>query len=134
MSERFFTPSGARRALRFVRPATERLCRLYRRMEDSHPLRIVPDELVEPAYFRLLRDLSTTLELLASAGVQVKDPRTGLVDFPARRAGRSVLLCWKLGESTVEHWHELETGFAGRRPIDENGPWEPAGDKGEIPG
>ncbi|MDH3225391.1 MAG: DUF2203 domain-containing protein [Gemmatimonadota bacterium] len=41
----------------------------------------------------------------------------GLVDFPALLDGRWIYLCWRLGEDRVEHWHELATGFGGRRPI-----------------
>ena len=55
---------------------------------------------------------------LDELGVQIKDPDTGLLDFPARRDGRDVLLCWRVGEAGVTHWHGLEEGFAGRKPID----------------
>ncbi len=41
----------------------------------------------------------------------------GLVDFYSRYAGRSIFLCWMLGEESVAHWHELEGGFAGRQPL-----------------
>jgi len=41
----------------------------------------------------------------------------GLVDFPALRHGETVLLCWMLGEDHVAHWHTIEDGFAGRRPL-----------------
>jgi len=51
-------------------------------------------------------------------GAIVKDPDTGLVDFPAVREGEEILLCWQLGEEQVAHWHGLEEGFAGRRPLD----------------
>lgn len=50
-------------------------------------------------------------------GAEVKDPETGLVDFPARRGEEEVLLCWRLGEPEVAFWHSLEGGFAGRRPL-----------------
>ena len=41
----------------------------------------------------------------------------GLVDFPSRLDGRTVFLCWRLGEPEVLHWHELDAGFAGRQPL-----------------
>jgi hypothetical protein len=50
-------------------------------------------------------------------GGQVKDLDRGLVDFPALHEGEEVLLCWELGEEEVAHWHGLEEGFAGRRPL-----------------
>jgi len=54
-----------------------------------------------------------------SIGVQVKDLDIGLLDFPCEVEGQVVLLCWKLGESGITHWHGTEEGFAGRKPIDE---------------
>ena len=52
-------------------------------------------------------------------GVQVKDLDIGLLDFPCMVDGRTVLLCWKLGEKGITHWHTTSEGFAGRKPIDE---------------
>lgn len=56
-------------------------------------------------------------EELSNIGCELKDWDTGLVDFPARRGGRDVCLCWKLGEETIDHWHEVKAGFAGREQI-----------------
>jgi len=52
-------------------------------------------------------------------GVQVKDVETGLLDFPCRVDDEVVLLCWRMGETAIEHWHTVEEGFKGRRPVDE---------------
>ncbi|HKI27412.1 MAG TPA: DUF2203 domain-containing protein [Candidatus Sulfotelmatobacter sp.] len=54
-----------------------------------------------------------------SIGVQVKDLNIGLLDFPCEVEGEIVLLCWKLGEKAITHWHGTQEGFAGRKPIDE---------------
>ena len=54
-----------------------------------------------------------------SIGVQVKDLDMGLLDFPCEVEGEMVLLCWKLGETSITHWHGTQEGFAGRKPIDE---------------
>jgi hypothetical protein len=54
-----------------------------------------------------------------ASGVQVKDLDIGLLDFPCVVEGRTVLLCWKLGEKGISHWHGPSEGFAGRKPIDE---------------
>lgn len=54
-----------------------------------------------------------------SIGVQVKDIDTGLLDFPCEVEGKTVLLCWKMGEKSITHWHGTEEGFAGRKLIDE---------------
>jgi hypothetical protein len=54
-----------------------------------------------------------------SIGVQVKDLDIGLLDFPCLVDGRIILLCWKLGEKSITHWHDAQEGFAGRKPVDE---------------
>jgi hypothetical protein len=54
-----------------------------------------------------------------SIGVQVKDLEAGLLDFPCRVDDQVVLLCWRLGEPAIEHWHTIETGFKDRQPVDE---------------
>lgn len=60
-----------------------------------------------------------TLSEINAIGVQVKDLDVGLLDFPCKVDGEIVLLCWKMGEPTISHWHGTEEGYAGRRPIDE---------------
>jgi hypothetical protein len=52
-------------------------------------------------------------------GVQVKDLDSGLLDFPCRIEEEIVLLCWKSGETAIEHWHTVDSGFKGRQPIDD---------------
>jgi hypothetical protein len=54
-----------------------------------------------------------------ATGVQVKDLDIGLLDFPCIVGEEVILLCWKLGEKGITHWHGTEEGFAGRKPIDE---------------
>jgi len=59
------------------------------------------------------------LEEITAAGVQVKDLEMGLLDFPCKVDGEIILLCWRLGEDAITHWHSVDEGFAGRKPIDE---------------
>jgi hypothetical protein len=54
---------------------------------------------------------------LEAMGVVIKDPREGLIDFPAYREGELVELCWKLGEERVAYWHRIGEGFAGRKKL-----------------
>ncbi len=54
-----------------------------------------------------------------SIGVQVKDIDTGLLDFPFRLEDEVVLLWWRMGETAIEHWHTMDSGFQGRQPVDE---------------
>jgi hypothetical protein len=60
-----------------------------------------------------------TLAEIDSIGVQVKDLDTGLLDFPCVVEDKVILLCWKLGEKGITHWHGMEEGFRGRKPVDE---------------
>lgn len=61
------------------------------------------------------------MKQIQSIGVQIKDPASGLCDFLAHYEGREILLCWKVGEAEVEWWHDLSSGFRGRRHISELG-------------
>ena len=66
------------------------------------------------------REIEALLRDIAELGVEVKDPDQGLIDFRTRMRGREVYLCWKLGEgSRISFWHDLETGFAGRKIIED---------------
>lgn len=68
------------------------------------------------------RTIQRTKDALAeidATGVQVKDLDIGLLDFPCNVDGEILLLCWKLGEPKIAHWHSTTEGFAGRKPIDE---------------
>ena len=55
---------------------------------------------------------------LLGAGLVIRDIDRGLVDFPAVIEGHEAYLCWQLNEPQVAFWHELESGFAGRRPLE----------------
>jgi hypothetical protein len=54
-----------------------------------------------------------------AVGVQVKDLDAGLLDFPCRLDDQVVLLCWRMGETAIEHWHPVDSGFKDRQPLDE---------------
>ncbi len=66
----------------------------------------------------VLAELNAGIDRIGELGCELKDLATGLVDFPAIRDGRPVYLCWRLGEKRIAFWHELESGFAGRRPLE----------------
>lgn len=67
---------------------------------------------------RAMQRIKDALEEISAAGVQVKDLDIGLLDFPFLLDSVVVLLCWKLGEAAITHWHSTSEGFAGRKPID----------------
>lgn len=70
------------------------------------------------ASIKIQAELLEAFHQFSSRGVQVKDFERGLVDFPAIRNGKEILLCWEKGEADIEFWHDLESGFPGREPLD----------------
>ena len=129
---RHFTVEEANDALADVRPLVERMVEqrrehleaLERQEELEGHIRgngggIPPAALAESAaeVDRLARELARTVDELGERGVQVKDVEEGLIDFPALRHGKTVLLCWKLGEDEIRYWHTLDGGFAGRQEL-----------------
>jgi hypothetical protein len=66
-----------------------------------------------------LQRVRESIAEIDSIGVQVKDFDAGLLDFPCRLDDQVVLLCWRMGETSIEHWHTVDSGFQGRQPVDE---------------
>lgn len=66
---------------------------------------------------RRVARLGELVDELSEVGAELKDYRTGLIDFIGRHDGHDVFLCWKLGEEKIAYWHELAAGFAGRKPV-----------------
>jgi hypothetical protein len=89
---------------------------LTRTFEVVRPLAQKFDAAQGDARTKLLEQIQTELQPLLDAGIEVK-ALDGLVDFRALLEGRTVYLCWRWGETRIMHWHELDSGFAGRRPI-----------------
>ena len=102
-----FTRTQAEAVLPKVRPLLEDLQR-RKASYDRRP--------TDP----VAKEINALLLEIAHLGVDVKDPDQGLIDFPAKRRGREILLCWKLGEGErISYWHDLESGFAGRKLIED---------------
>ena len=97
------------------------LSELARRIYLSGGMRVDVSQVIKQraeveAHLQRVRESIVEID---SIGVQVKDLETGLLDFPCRVDDQVVLLCWRLGEPTIEHWHTIETGFKDRKPVDE---------------
>jgi hypothetical protein len=127
-----FTPEEANAALAEVRPIVERMVAhrrahvvaLERQEELEGRIRgngggIPPATLADAAeeVEREARALAAAIDEIVEHGAEVKDIDEGLIDFPALRRGETVLLCWRLGEDEIRHWHTVEEGFAGRREL-----------------
>jgi len=132
MASRYFTLEEANEAVGKLRPAVEQMVEYRRRylaaeerrsaltrQADSNGGDLTPTDFaeVEQALAREGEALGRSIEHIQSAGAQVKDLDRGLLDFPSRRDGVEILLCWHLGEDEIEYWHGSEEGFASRKPL-----------------
>jgi hypothetical protein len=127
--ERSFTVEEANRTLPLVSRIVEDLVRDHRAWEEKvrefelatvgsspeHPDVIA--ELLQIEAQRLAREIEGYISELSGLGVICKGMDTGLVDFPGQMDGHSVFFCWKLGESAVQYWHEVDAGFVGRQRL-----------------
>ena len=87
-------------------------------MHGGMMLDIVPLAKLRAERDKLNQTVADTLAEITAMGVQVKDLDIGLLDFPCLVEGKIVLLCWKLGEHGITHWHGVDEGYAGRKKID----------------
>src|SRR5262245_35927284 len=70
-------------------------------------------------YVTAVSHLMVLVSQIKEMGVLLKDVDKGLCDFPYMRQGRVVYLCWQLDEASIEYWHDIEAGFAGRERLDD---------------
>ena len=71
----------------------------------------------QAALEQAMHRLEDYVDELSEVGCELKDYQMGLIDFTGRHQGRDICLCWKLGEDEIVYWHEMESGFAGRKPV-----------------
>lgn len=100
-----------------VRPWVERAQAITRELDSLGDKHDAFTEMLREQREGLVEKIRDALRPLQEMGLEIKGA-DGLVDFHARMDGRTVFLCWRFGEPTITHWHELDAGFAGRRPID----------------
>ena len=130
---RRFTPKEANDELSEIRPLVEELVSRRREQQrlDAERAELAAkiagngggiDASVlaeaEQAEQRERVEVARRVNAIHGRGAIVKDADEGLVDFPALRQGEEILLCWRLGEDEVAHWHGLDDGFAGRKQLD----------------
>lgn len=122
---RLFTLEDANRSLPLVTRIIKDIVRVNDEMVEIHRQveklrdegRSMKAQELSAGFYALAEEVEGFAEELEAVGCICKDPRVGLVDFPARAHDRIVFLCWRLGEEKIEFWHELEAGFAGRKPV-----------------
>ncbi|TMD10544.1 MAG: DUF2203 family protein [Chloroflexi bacterium] len=124
MAERLFTREEANLLLPRLRPLLERAREVSAVLGDRERQKRLRSVTVGNGGGEAAREmmaegdeLSRLVAEIRDLGVVVRDPSTGLVDFPAEREGEPVFLCWRMDEDEVAHWHDRDSGFAGRQPI-----------------
>ena len=115
---KYFTPLEARKTLPLVRKIVKDI------LDTSREMRLIADEIGgnvenDPRIQRLADEIEKFMLELEEIGCYFKDWnfQLGLVDFPAIIEGKEVFLCWKSDEDDIMYYHEMETGFAGRKII-----------------
>ena len=120
--DRLFTIDDADAELSELRVRLPRLREARQRLIDTSE-RITSSVAIDGGgvegsdWFRSQETLKQELLWLADRGILLRDPETGLVDFPAERDGERVFLCWRLGEDHVCWYHSEGSGFSGRRRL-----------------
>lgn len=126
MEKRFFTVNEANELIPFLSDRLTRIRRTHGELgELSAREPLDPEEItlrggtpVHGRYLSLVSSLHSDVTEICSRGCQLKDLESGLIDFPTIWEGREVYLCWKLGETRVGFWHEVEAGFSGRQALE----------------
>jgi hypothetical protein len=127
MEERVFTLAEAERLLPRLRLLLEDISATWSHIRDLNPeIQKARDSAPFDGYSKSgaeyvesVSHLMALIHQIKDMGVLLKDADKGLCDFPYLRQGRVVYLCWQLGEERIEYWHDIETGYAGREPLDE---------------
>ena len=127
---RYFTVEQANKTLPLVKRIVSDIMDEHRRWKENlfrYELIAASSQAVkgeQPEQVELQRQVDASAQRingyiteLSGIGCVFKGCEQGLVDFYSRRDERDVLLCWKLGEDQVEHWHEVDAGFDGRQTI-----------------
>jgi hypothetical protein len=103
----FFTPEEANKRLPEVRKLASQISELKKSLDAG--------SLSDVDRRHALEQFSTLVTKLSDMGIELKDPDSGLLDFPAMKFAEPVYLCWKLGEDEILYWHGLTEGFRGRK-------------------
>lgn len=120
---RVFSVEQANRTLPLVGQIVTDIVAIYREMAitqqrlATEPLGMFEREALERSAEKQEERFEGFVDELSEVGCELKDANMGLVDFIGRHEGRDVYLCWRLGEARVEYWHDLHSGFSGRRPV-----------------
>ena len=127
MEDRLFTLAEAQGLLPRLRSLLEEVSEIWNRIRELNPdIQKARDASAFDGfsksgaeYVEAVSHLMLLIHQIKDMGVLLKDADKGLCDFPYMRQGRVVYLCWQLGEERIEYWHDIETGFSAREPLDD---------------
>ena len=128
MTKKYFTVESAQKQMPKIKKSLIKLQNLKKAIDAVLSVKMDPreveyEEIIETntklnkEYHKLSYDFHREIENLEKTGCILKDLEHGLVDFYCRFEGRDIFLCWRLGEDRIKAWHEIDSGFAGRKPI-----------------
>lgn len=115
---KYFTPSEAKKTLPLVKKIVQDI------LDSSKEMRLIADDIgseveKDPRIQKLADNIEDFMKELEEIGCYFKDWnfQIGLVDFPSIINGQEVFLCWRSDEEDILYYHEVDTGFAGRKLI-----------------
>jgi len=115
---KYFTPSEAKKTLPLVKKIVQDI------LDSSKEMRLIADDIggeveKDPRIQKLADNIDDFMKELEEIGCYFKDWnfQIGLVDFPSIINGQEVFLCWRSDEEDILYYHEVDTGFAGRKLI-----------------
>jgi hypothetical protein len=139
MFSRLFTINEANALLPTLRPLMQKILENIRRLKSTTEA-VIRNKQLDPEaadlmerlqendeIARLVKEVKDWVEEIHRHGCLCKGVEQGLIDFPCMLGAEVVFLCWQLGEASVNHWHRIEDGFIGRRPLLEIERTDPGG-------
>ena len=125
--EKHFTIEEAEQMLPMIEKVIKRTIKLNKALDllSSIEMEVYDDDYenlrritkLNKHFHKLSYEFYANIEEIEGAGCIIKDLEIGIIDFYSRFDGREIFLCWRLGEKKIMFWHEVDSGYAGRKPI-----------------
>jgi len=125
--EKHFTIEEAEQMLPMIEKVIKRTIKLNKALDllSSIEIEVYDDDYdnlrkitkLNKHFHKLSYEFYANIEEIEGAGCIIKDLEIGIIDFYSRFDGREIFLCWRLGEKKIMFWHEVDSGYAGRKPI-----------------
>lgn len=119
-----FTLREARNLLVKIKPIVEDIRQKRESLNELYQELVAQEDELERMYLKTkIKELEAQIRRhfarIEELGGVIKGVDPILIDFLSEHEGRYIWLCWKEGEETIMYWHELNEGFAGRKPVEE---------------